>query len=225
MPKSTPINEVLRMRKSGMNDQQIIRQLDQTGYSQREIADAMNQSGIKQGVSAIQGNDTLRPSLLDEDIPVPEPPQGSMSMDIGMPSQSYMPDQGFSPIAYPTQEVAPTPEVQELVESVVEEKWNQFSDVLANLEIWKSRMNDDMAAVKQELLRLNRRFDLLQNTMAGRVDEYSHNVQDMGTELKALEKVFKNILEPLTMNIKELNRITEDMKEASPRRKRDLLDS
>ena len=86
-------------------------------------------------------------------------------------------------------------------------------------------MNDDMASVKQELLRLNRRFDLLQNTMAGRVDEYSHNVQDMGTELKALEKVFKNILEPLTMNIKELNRITEDMKEASPRRKRDLLDS
>lgn len=217
MARSVPTSEVVRMRKDGMGDAQIIRTLEQGGFDQRDIADALNQSGIKDSVANIQGNARMRPSLLDEDIPVPAPPSSPMMPQRQM-TQSYE-DQNFSPVAYPSQDLAPTPQVEELVESVVEEKWNRFSDVLANMEIWKSRMNDDMVSVKQELLRLSRRFDMIQNSVMGRVDEYSHNVQEMGTELKALEKVFKNILEPLTTNIKELNRITEDMKGASPKRK------
>ena len=48
--------------------------------------------------------------------------------------------------------------------------------------------------------------------MSGKVREYSDDMRSIHTEMKALEKVFEKILEPLTDNIKELSKITEDLK-------------
>ena len=206
MEKPAPVSDVSRMRQDGMSSPQIARSLEEQGYNQREISDALNQSGIKAAV----GSNTLQPSLLDEDIPVPEPPQDAPPAR--MQSQSFSPSPTFAPSSYMSSELGIAPDTEELVESVVQEKWSQFSDTLANMEIWKARMNDDMMSVKQELLRLGKRFDALQLTMVGKVDEYSQNFNDLSSELKAMEKVFKNIMEPLTSNIKELNRITDDMK-------------
>ena len=52
----------------------------------------------------------------------------------------------------------------------------------------------------------------LQNSVVEKVSDYNRSVEDVGSEIKALEKVFKNILDPFTTNIKELNKITKELK-------------
>ena len=52
----------------------------------------------------------------------------------------------------------------------------------------------------------------LQNSVLGKVKDYDQGMKDVQSEMKALEKVFEKILEPLVANIKELDKITKDLK-------------
>ena len=73
-------------------------------------------------------------------------------------------------------------------------------------------MEDELVAVKQEVLRLGQRFANVEKSLLGKVSEYDEHVLNVTTEMKALEKVFEKIVQPLTSNIKELNKITRDLK-------------
>ena len=84
---------------------------------------------------------------------------------------------------------------------------------VGNLAIWKEKMQGDIRAVKQELLRVEERFENLQKAVLGRVEEYHKAITTVSTDVKALEKVLQRILDPLTKNIKELSKVTEKLKE------------
>ncbi|MEK6941022.1 MAG: hypothetical protein AABW49_03930 [Nanoarchaeota archaeon] len=198
------------MKQTGWSDDQIVSSLEEGGYSEKEISDAMSQVGIKYGVGSEprRSESDLQPSLLDDEVPVPSPDFEYSEPQRLQQSKPIMQQPQFLQQAV----VDINSNVNEIVESVVQERWNRISDTMTDLEIWRSRVNDDIVAVKQELIRLGRRFDMLQGAILGKVDEYSQGVQDMTTEMKALEKVFQNIMEPLTSNIKELNKVTEKIK-------------
>ena len=103
-------------------------------------------------------------------------------------------------------------EIAEIAEAIVEEKWQQILVSVGDLETWKARVEDDITAIKQEIMRLSSRFNSLQNSIAGKISEYSEGMAEVGSEIKALEKVLQNIISPLTTNIKELSRITNELK-------------
>ena len=52
----------------------------------------------------------------------------------------------------------------------------------------------------------------MQNILIGRVGEYNRSVTELNAEMKALEQVMQKIIEPLSSNVKELGRITSDLK-------------
>ncbi len=102
--------------------------------------------------------------------------------------------------------------VHEIIEAIVSEKWQDVMGSVGNLAVWKEKVNNDIISIKQELVRLEERFEQLQGAVLGRVKDYDEGVRGIHTEMRALEKVFERILEPLTTNIKELNRITQELK-------------
>ena len=104
--------------------------------------------------------------------------------------------------------------VHEIIEAIVSEKWEEVMGSVGNLAVWKEKVNNDITSIKQELVRLEERFEQLQGAVIGRVKDYDEGMKGIHTEMKALEKVFERILEPLTSNIKELNRITQDLKKS-----------
>jgi len=55
-------------------------------------------------------------------------------------------------------------------------------------------------------------LQIWKNSLLGKVTEYDDHVMNVTTEMKALEKVFEKIVQPLTTNIKELNKITKELK-------------
>ncbi len=102
--------------------------------------------------------------------------------------------------------------IHEIAEAIVNERWEEFLGRIGDLAVWKERTETNILSLKQEIVRINQRFENLQNAVLGKIREYDQGMKDVHTEMKALEKVFEKIAEPLVMNIKELGRITEELK-------------
>ena len=102
--------------------------------------------------------------------------------------------------------------IEEIAESIIQEKWQDFKEKTGDIQIWKEKLEIHLASVKQELIRTNHRFLNLESAVLKKVTEYSKTMESVNTEIKTLEKVFEEILEPLTTSIKELKKITENLK-------------
>jgi len=150
-------------------------------------------------------NPDLEPSILYSSPPSP-----------GQQSQQHQESPALQPVPQQPIQMNYNPtaidEIEELVESVVEEKWRSFMESFGDIALWKERTRIDLASVKQEVIRLQGRFENLQRAVLGRVQTYDKNITEVTSEIKALEQVFSRILTPLTSNIKELDRITKELK-------------
>ncbi len=102
--------------------------------------------------------------------------------------------------------------IEEIAESIINEKWEDLISNVGNIVMWKEKVQTDIRSIKQELIRVEERFENLQKAILGRVEDYNRTISTVGTEMKALEGVLERILQPLVSNIKELSRITEDLK-------------
>ncbi|MBM3199606.1 hypothetical protein FJZ53_01625 [Candidatus Woesearchaeota archaeon] len=228
-----PTSEVMGLRSQNRSNSDIIRELSQRGYSNQQIYEAINQADIKGGIEGtipsqnMGGSDMMQPSALSNDlgeseIPIPVPsPQVEENIEGGVPahempapvsahqqSQSFMASpspQGFMDIE----------SVQEIVEAIIDERWQEIVSSVGDITLWKGKMEDDIASIKQEVLRIEDRFMQLQASIIGKVDDYHRSINQVSSEMAALEKVFGKIMEPLTSNIKELQRLTQDMKKVS----------
>ncbi len=154
---------------------------------------------------------------------VPEPSGETMPETTEMPGTTYSGEEGGGfdydiPEQYSQQPAGSAPQqldaerIHEIIEAVVNEKWDEMAGRLGDVAVWKEKVNNDLIATKQEIVRIREDFRNLQNAVLGKVREYDAGMKDVHTEMKALEKIFERILEPLTANIKELSRLTEDMK-------------
>ena len=102
--------------------------------------------------------------------------------------------------------------MHEIIESIVSEKWDDYISHMGDLSSWKQKIEINLLGTKQEVVRLNNKLESLQNSVLGKVGEYDKTMKDVHSEMRALGKVFEKILEPLTTNIKELGKISQDMK-------------
>jgi hypothetical protein len=106
----------------------------------------------------------------------------------------------------------PNEQIQEIAESIIEEKWQEMNSKIGDLSLWRDRVENDITSVKQEILRTQDHFKSLQSAVLGKVSEYNKNILNINTEMKALEKVLEKIIQPLTTNVKELDKITKKLK-------------
>ncbi|RME54181.1 hypothetical protein D6777_04615 [Candidatus Woesearchaeota archaeon] len=221
----------------GKSNEEIIQTLQSQGYMLQQINEAINQANIKKEVqNAPQGgnmaNEQYQPSEemqiseieKEPEIPVPNPNQETPAQQATIPepaapaTTSYMPSANEMAMAAQQQPVMPSSsfnydDIQSIVEEIIDEKWRELMASVGDITTWKAQMADETEAIKQEILRIQNRFDNLQAAVLGKVDEYSKGITEIGSEMKALEKVFEKILEPLSSNIKELASITEKLRE------------
>ena len=79
--KTPPTEEVMKMRKKKVADDKIANELKSKKYSPEQINDAMQQASIKSGINQPQQAPSqptpqgYEGSMMDQEIPVPEPPK------------------------------------------------------------------------------------------------------------------------------------------------------
>jgi len=136
------------------------------------------------------------------------------------PAPPEAPQPQYPYYSQPSFKQAPPPQlsseqIQEVAESIIEEKWDELNSRIGNIPLWKDKINTDLISIKQELLRTQERFNQLQNILLGKINEYNQSITNVSSEMKALEQVMQKIIEPLTSNIKDLQKITEKLKSKS----------
>tara|TARA_Y100000310_G_scaffold168197_2_gene168264 strand:- start:1406 stop:1927 length:522 start_codon:yes stop_codon:yes gene_type:complete len=134
------------------------------------------------------------------------------------PQQQY-PQYSQPPPNYPPQEQAMPPpqvqpqlneeKVQEIVEVVIDEKWQEFSKDMKTVVDWKERNENKIVQLQQQMQDIKSDIVALKAGVLGKVSEYDKNLSNVGVEIKAMEKVFQKVLPSLTESVNRLDRMSK----------------
>ena len=211
MPPLNIKKKIQTMKSRGLPDPSIVSNLKQEGHSSKDIYQGMEDFNV-QPPSEDFSLDAPTP-----DEPVQEEGQEDYMTQPGEYTetspyqQDYQKISNIEPTRIPSQRQY-IEQIEEIAEEIINEKWDQLMADVGDISIWKEKTIEEIEAIKQEIIRLRNSFENLQLSVIGKVNEYNKNIGGMSAEMKALNQVFQKIMEPLTMNVKELGRITEALK-------------
>lgn len=89
------------------------------------------------------------------------------------------------------------------------QEYMQHIQQLSNLN---EKLSQRIEKLEHEFSSLQQNFDKLHQAIIGKIGEYDQNILNVGTEIKAMEKVFQKILPTFTENVNELSRLTQKLK-------------
>ncbi len=103
--------------------------------------------------------------------------------------------------------------VEEYVETIIDEKWTELEKDIQKIIDWKNRSEQRIQELNARVDDLKDRFEKVQSALLGKLSDYDKTMQDVGSDLKAMERVFSKVLPQFTDNVKQLSDITHTMKE------------
>ena len=195
-PNDMPVDQVKALRDKGLDNNQIVQALQRNGYSSTQIFDALNQADLVSGAPG--GFNQGYPG-----DPPPPPGPGGMIDPPGSPG-GYIDSLGGAG--------AGNEEMEELVESIIEEKWEDLAKDINKIVEWKNDVEIKINKLEQRFESLKDDFDKLHQAIIGKIGDYDKNILAVGAEIKAMEKVFSKVLPIFTENVNELSRITDNVK-------------
>ncbi len=210
---NVPVSQVMGMRDQGLSNNQIIQSLQRDGFSSSQIFEAMNQADMNPAVSGASSGQISQEQNNSSNPNFNSTPASTSPME---PSSSQMnfsaPHAGHSPLPPMTDKQA---EIEELVESIIEEKWEEIAKDINRIIGWKNKVESKLSTIEQDFNSLKEEFDKLHNAVIGKIGEYDKNILNVGAEVKAMEKVFSKVLPVFTENVSELSRISDNFKSIS----------
>lgn len=205
-------DDVKQMQNEGRTEQEIAFSLQNRGYAQQEIGNALAQAKIKEAVSGAGTASTpdvsaptstamqpsvLSPSASDE----PQGPEleagGAQSYSTQQYAQPYtapqQPQQGYG---YQDQYYAgPSADaISEIAEQVVAERVEKLRQDIIRTAESRHLMETRLEYIDERLKKLERIIDRLQLSILQKVGEYMTNVEDLKTEVVETQKSFKALL-------------------------------
>lgn len=190
------VPDVSSMLDSGMSQQDIIDNLRQQGYDSTAIKNALLNGLKKAQEKPAQTSQEPQPAQIQR-IQIPQQLQENRTA----------PNDDSAGISGQTLE-----NIQQILEQIIDEKWKSSASELNSL---KSNINintNSIETINDQLERLNQRMDSLQNTMAGKTEEYNKTISDVNVELQAFEKVIDRLVPAISDSIKELRDLIDGMK-------------
>ncbi|MFA5142146.1 MAG: hypothetical protein WC471_04210 [Candidatus Woesearchaeota archaeon] len=175
------VDLILQMKNSSYTNDQIIQQLQNQGYNSQDIYDAMTTADMRTGQPIMEEGQMF---------------QGTQSYDI---AQAPVENLQMSSVR---------DEIEATAESIIEEKWAEFEDSVKRILDWKAEVETKIESFTKELDDLKLDISNLQKGIFGKMNEYDKSIMNVGTDIKSMEKVFKEILPAFTENVQELGRLT-----------------
>ena len=83
---------------------------------------------------------------------------------------------------------------------------------LQKITQWKDDLNTRLSKVEQSLQDVKGDLDNIHAALVGKLNDYDKNLLNIGTEIKAMEKVFQKVIPTFTENVQELAEVTKNLK-------------
>jgi hypothetical protein len=177
-----------------------VQSLQREGFTSTQIFNALSQADIKK---------EIRPSpeeaYPEEQQTYPEYPQQmpreQMPQQAPMPMPSQAPERGAS-----------REQIEEVAEAIIDEKWEELMKGVNKIIAWKDTAEERLIKIEESMEDLKKRFSELHTGVLGRIAEYDKGIRDVGTDIKAMQEVFKKTLPKFTENIAALERLSKKKK-------------
>ena len=189
-PSASPIEQVLMMKQQGYTNNQIVQALQSQGYNTNQIYDAINQANLN-------GSQGMQPEM------------GMPEYGQSFEQAQYQPQTFQAPREVQPASPIDGERIQEIAESVIDEKWEEFASDIKKVIEWKDKSEDRLAKIEQQILDLRMTIDSLTKSIMSKISTYDQNITDVGTEIKAMEKVFQKVLPTLTESVNKLDRMAK----------------
>lgn len=105
--------------------------------------------------------------------------------------------------------------IVQTVESVLEDKWEDITKNVRKVVEWKDKVESQITLVKEDIVSLQDAFSTLEKRLISKLNNYDKSILDVGSEIKALDKVFQKVTPTLVNNVTELGRIAKELKSVS----------
>lgn len=183
--KAPPVSEVLQLRQQGLTDDIVVDELSQQGFTQQQISEAIAQA--------------------DQSAPVAPESYPASGMPMMQPEMS-------SPQPYQEDRSNIYERIEEIAESMIDEKWDDLIVEVKKIIEWKNKTEEKQSKLQNDVDKLKEDFKMLNEAVLGKLEDYDTRMRDVGTELKAVGKVFKDVIPTFVENVKELSSVKEDLK-------------
>lgn len=138
------------------------------------------------------------------------PPFGPPQM--GQPPQAMMGPPMGGPAMYPS----PMPQLgvstEELVEKIVSEKVERLEKRLVEQEKIHTDLLQQIGQVRSSLNDLKGKYAQLQEDSVVKIEEYNKELEGVGTQIKAMQRVMQNIIPTFAENVRSLTEVVKSLK-------------
>ena len=196
-----PSDLVFDLKSNGLSNNQVVEELQRMGYGVDKIFDAVRlgedhhaNPGVAMNAENFNTNMPPPPMLPQQSVP-----NYGQSFQQPMPSMSFSGGIGRE-------------DVEEIAETIIQEKWTDLVEDVKKVVSWKEEVETQMTKIEQQIKNIKENFSSLQKAIFGKINDYDKSISDVGTEIKAMEKVFQKVLPDLTSNVNELSGIVRRMK-------------
>jgi hypothetical protein len=181
------VSRIMSMKQQGIPDPQIFDMLAAEKIRPEDIEAAINQA--------------------NESMPQVMAPYGG-------PQSDFMPPQGGMPM--PPGQVAQLEEesedVEALVEKLVAEKAEGMDLRLKDMEADMGKVRTDIQEIKNTVIELKQKYAGLQEDSLGKVEEYAKELENVGAQIKAMQRILQQIIPSLADNISQLQTVVDKVK-------------
>ena len=101
--------------------------------------------------------------------------------------------------------------MEEIAEGIIDEKWEELMKSVDKIITWKDKADRKLERMEQKVTDLKERFETLHTGVLGKIEEYDKGIKTVGSDIKAMESVFKKIIPSFTENVGKLSRLTTKM--------------
>ncbi|MFC1754329.1 hypothetical protein ACFL96_13215, partial [Thermoproteota archaeon] len=182
---AAPTEQILNLRAQGLSNNQITEVLQRQGLTTQDILAGMQQSDVRAEVRPFplkKGDIMAENPMAPPGMPPPGAPPGGPGMPPpGAPGMMPPPEEP----EYAGGE--DKDRIEELAEAIIDEKWTDLVENINRIIEWKEKTEGRVAAIETDFKALKDSFDKLHIAILEKVGEYDHHIQDVGTEVKALE--------------------------------------
>jgi len=225
------IDTINKMKQQNLSNQEIIKTLEEQGYSPEEINSSLSQANIvpasPQPSNSSPSQQNMQPSLMaspqssqPHQQPItqevqPEPPQQYQEPQTSEETyqnynQAYYPEQGYEQYLPSTSDT-----MAEIAEEIVEEKLTKLKNSIGNLSEFKIEIEDKLKNLHNRVRRIENIIDKLQLSILKKISIYGENLEDIKSEITKTQDSFSKILNPLVDKARKVTKTTK--KSPSPK--------
>jgi prefoldin subunit 5 len=223
-PEKPPVDKVLDLSKQGKSEAQVSESLKNEGFAPTDINKAY--------AGAVRSAATA-PAPSRQFAPMSMAPQQEPVTQFEIPSQKYEDysteaPQEYEPVEPQQQQRGWTPEVpetgimgiappsagelEEIVESVVDEKWRELQDRLEDMHERLDAMEAKITSLDVQINTLKDAGSSERSVIESKIDEYKGSIDGIESRIGSIERAFKETLPSMIDSVKSVTEVVAKLK-------------